>query len=141
MKEPKVADVKKYIAAMLRINKKYVTSERLSRVVGIYPEIISEQLSYFEPTLLMDPSFNLLELIPALKQFVVDKEEEKNSSLMKKVSVKKKEVEIYDSIADFVYKKMTFGGGLVDKNVVLSDKDLKVLKKLVSDEQNRRKNK
>ena len=34
---------------------------------------------------------------------------------------------------------MTFGGGLVDKNAYLSDRDLRVLKKLIQEEQNKRK--
>jgi hypothetical protein len=36
---------------------------------------------------------------------------------------------------------MTIVGGLLDRNVVLSDQDLRILKKLVSDEQANRKNK
>ena len=67
MKEPKVSDIKKFLSGITKINRKYVTSERLSRVVGLYPEIINEQLSYFEPTLKMDPEFNLMELVPQLK--------------------------------------------------------------------------
>ena len=55
------------------------------------------------------------------------------------VVVKKRDVEQYDSIYDFVYRKMTNAGGLLDKNVILSDADLKILKKLISEEQARRK--
>ena len=55
MAGPKVSDVKKYLNGVLKVNRKYVTSERLSKVVGIYPEIINETLSYFEPTIKMDP--------------------------------------------------------------------------------------
>lgn len=140
MKEPKVADIKKYLTSIQKLNKKYVTVERLSRVVGIYPEIIADQLSYFEPILKMDPDFNLVELVPALKKFVIEKEEEKNSTLIKRELVKKKEVEEFDSIVDFIYRKMTYGG-VVDKNAQLSDKDLKIMKKLITDEQNKRKGK
>ena len=140
MKEPKVADIKKYLTSIQKLNKKYVTVERLSRVVGIYPEIIADQLSYFEPILKMDPDFNLVELVPTLKKFVVEKEEEKNSTLIKRELVKKKEVEEFDSIVDFIYRKMTYGG-VVDKNAQLSDKDLKIMKKLITDEQNKRKGK
>ena len=89
MKEPKLVEVKKYLNALVKMNKKYVTSERLSKVVGIYPEIINEQLSFFEPTLMMDPEFNLMELVPALKKFVIDKEEEKSSTLVKRPAIKK----------------------------------------------------
>ena len=139
MKEPKLSEVKKYLSAIIKMNKKYVTSERLSKVVGIYPEIINEQLSYFEPTLMMDPEYNLLELVPTLKKYVVEKEEEKSNSLAKKAPVKKQQSEQFESIADFIYKKMTSAGGLFDRSVVLSDSDLKTLKKLISAEQASRK--
>ena len=140
MKEPKLNDVRKYLNAIVKMNKKYVTTERLSRVVGVYPEVINETLTYFEPMLAMDPDFNLLELVPALKKFVNDKEEEKNNSFIKKPAIKKNDWEQFDSVSDFIYKRMTFTGGLLDRNVVLSDKDLKILKKLITEEQKNRKN-
>ena len=140
MKEPKVADLKKYLNGIIKANKKYVTTERLSRVVGIYPEIIAEHLSYFEPTLLMDPDFNLMELVPAVKKFIVDKEEAKNNvPVNKKVAIKKKQLEEFESIQDFIYRKMTVAGGLLDKNAYLSDTDLRILKKLIAEEQAKRK--
>ena len=138
MKEPKVSDIKKYLNGLIKLNKKYVTTERLSKVVGIYPEHINEALSYFEPLLQMDPEFNLMELVPTLKKYVTDQEE--NKTLIKKPAIKKNELDQYDSINDFIYKKMTSVGGLLDYNIVLSDRDLRVLKKLVQEEQNRRKN-
>ena len=140
MKEPKLSEVKKYLSAIIKLNKKYVTSERLSKVVGVYPEIINEVLSYFEPTLMMDPEFNLMELVPAMKKFVNEKEEAKNTTLVKKAPINKRQLEQYESVSDFIYKRMTFTGGLLDRNVVLSDTDLRILKKLISEEQARRKN-
>lgn len=141
MKEPKQSDLKKYLNSLLKMNKKYVTSERLSRVVGVYPEIINETLSYFEPTLMMDPEFNLMELVPAIKKYLTDKEENKALIASNKKIVKKKEVEQFDSINDFIYKKMTNAGGLLDRNALLSDHDLRILKKLISEEQAKRKKK
>ena len=138
MGAPKASDLKKYLNGLIKINRKYVTADRLSKYVGVYPEIINEHLSYFEPTLKMDPEFNLMELIPEIKKYLIEQEE--NKTLVRKQPViKKKDVEKYESINDFVYKKMTSVGGLLDRNVVLSDIDLKILKKLVSDEQNYRK--
>ena len=137
MKEPKLNEVKKYLSAILKINRKYVTTERLSKVVGIYPEIINETLSYFEPTINMDPDFNLNELIPVLKQYIVE-QEEKNSVAPKAPAIRKKDLQQFESISDFIYQKMTFAGGLLDKNAKLSDSDLRVLKKLISEEQARR---
>ncbi len=139
MKQPKLVEIKKYLNAILKMNKKYVTSERLSKVVGIYPEIINEHLSYFEPTLMMDPEFNLMELVPSMKKYVVEKEEEKSSTLIKKPAIKKQTLEQFDSVSDFIYKKMTLVGGLLDRNVVLSDTDLRILKKLIVQEQQTRK--
>ena len=141
MKEPKVSDIKKYLNGILKLNKKYVTSERLSKYVGVYPEIISDHLSYFEPTLKMDTEFNLVELVPTLKKWLNDQEENKALTSNKKTSLKKRDYEQYDSVSDFIYKRMTIVGGLLDRNVVLSDQDLRILKKLVSDEQANRKNK
>ena len=140
MNEPKVSEIKKYLSGITKINRKYVTSERLSRVVGNYPEIISDTLSYFEPTLKMDPEFNLMELVPVMKQYVINQEENKNLN-NKKVAVKKKDLEKFESINDFVYQKMTSVGGLLDRNVSLSDTDLRILKKLITEEQANRKNK
>ena len=139
MREPKVSDIKKYLNGLLKLNKKYVTSERLSKVVGIYPDVINEHLSYFEPLLAMDTEFNLMELVPTLKKYLVEQEE--NKTLIKKPAIKKAEVEQYSSINDFIYKKMTSVGGLLDYNIVLSDKDLRVLRKLVNEEITNRKNK
>ena len=39
----------------------------------------------------------------------------------------------YENYFDFIYKKLTYGG-MIDRNVNLSDKDLRILKKLISDE-------
>ena len=139
MKAPSITVLKKYLSALTKIKAKYVTAERLSKVVGIYPEIINEQLSYFEPTLMMDPEYNLMELVPTLKKFVIEKEEEKSSTLIKKPAIKKQTLEQYDSVSDFIYKRMTLVGGLLDRNVVLSDTDLRILKKLIVEEQQARK--
>lgn len=141
MKEPKVNDLKKYLSSLVKLNKKYVTAERLSKVVGIYPEIINENLSYFNPMLMMDPSFNLMELVPAIKKFIVDKEINKTLIAEKKKTVKKKDLIQYSSINDFIYKKMTNNGGLFDHSVNLTDTDLKILKKLVVEEIAKRKKK
>ena len=140
MAEPKVNEIKKYISAMEKMKKKYITVDRLSHVIGYYPDVIYQVLSYFEPMLSMDPEYNLLELVPTLKQYVVDKEEEKNVNVIRKPAIKKNDWEQFDSVSDFIYKRMTFTGGLLDRNVVLSDKDLRILKKLITEEQQARKN-
>lgn len=139
MKTPNIGTLKKYLVSLSKIKAKYVTADRLSRVVGVYPEIINENLSYFEPTLMLDNSFNLLELIPAIKEYINDEEEKRAAKAVKKDLIKKKDLEEFDSIPDFLYKKMTNGLGLIDRQANLSDKDLRTLKRLVNDEIARRK--
>lgn len=142
MKTPNITTLKKYLVSLSKIKAKYVTADRLSRVIGVYPEIINENLSYFEPTLMLDNSFNLLELIPDIKKYINDEEEKKAATkLVKKEIVTKRDLEEYDSIPDFLYKKMTNGLGLIDRQANLSDKDLRTLKRLVNEELARRKKK
>ena len=133
MKEPSVKELKKYLQAMAKLPKaKYITSERLSRIVGIYPEVINETFSYFDPMIMMDYEYNLLELVPAVKKYIEEKEA-KRAPTPKPVVVKKDEMEQYDNYFDFIYKKLTYGG-MLNRDVNLSDKDLKILKKLIVEE-------
>ena len=140
MKEPNVKDLKKYLNGMAKLPRaKYITAERLSRIIGIYPEVINENLSFFDPMIMMDYEYNLLELVPAIKKFIEDKEIKK-APIPKPVMVKKEEVDEYENYFDFIYKKLTIGG-MINKSANLSDKDLKILKKLVIEELVNRKNK
>lgn len=139
MKEPSVSTLKKYLSCMSKMKAKYITAERLSKVVGIYPEIISDNLSYFDPTLKMDYEYNLLELVPTIKKYIEDKEKKKDVAIRIE-PITKKDVEQYDSVIDFVYKKMAIGG-FVDKSVNLSSSDLRILKRLINEELNKRKKK
>ena len=132
MKGPSITVLKKYLNAMTKNKVKYMTCERLSRIEGVYPEVIAEPLSYFDPLLNMDPSYDLLVLIPQIKEYIQE-EEEKKASNAPKVMAKKKDINEYESVSDFVYKKMTFAG-MVDRNLVLNEKDLRILKRLVNDE-------
>ena len=132
MKGPSITILKKYLNAMTKSKVKYMTCERLSRIIGVYPEVIAENLSYFDPLLNMDPSYDLLALIPQMKQYIQE-EEDKKVNTAPKVVAKRKDVVEYESVNDFVYKKMTFAG-MVDRNLVLNEKDLRILKRLVNDE-------
>lgn len=121
---------KKYLSAINGSKRKHLTCEALSLHVGIYPEVIAKDLSEFEPMLAMDPSFNLRELVPALQAFIEEQSKEKKEP---RIAVKKAEISQYKSVADFVYNKMTIGG-LVDRNIPLKEKDLKLLRHLVNQE-------
>ena len=132
MKGPSVTVLKKYLTAMSKKKVKYMTCERLSNLVGVYPEVIAETLSYFDPMINMDPAYDLLVLIPQIKEYIQN-EEDKKAPTAPKVVATRKDINGYESVSDFVYKKMTFAG-MVDRNLVLNEKDLRILKRLVNDE-------
>ena len=132
MKGPSITVLKKYLNAMSKNKVKYMTCERLSRIVGVYPDVIADNLSYFDPMINMDPAYDLLSLIPQIKEYIKEEKEKKAPSAPKVVATKK-DVDSYKSVSDFVYKKMTFAG-MIDRNQVLSEKDLRILKRLVNEE-------
>ena len=140
MKKPSSNTIKKYVVAIKNSKRRYVNSDDLSQIVGIYPDIIREAFSYYDPMVNMDLEYNLVDLIPVIEKGDT-KKKVGHKKVNKKVDNKKKEVKLpYKSINDFVYSKMTFGG-MFDKNVSLSDDDLTILKALVVEEQHKRKNK
>ena len=138
MKAPSISVLKKYLSALTKIKAKYVTAERLSRVIGVYPEVINETLSYFEPMLMMDPEYNLLALVPEMKKFINDKEEEKKAPIQPVEIISKKQLEEYESVVDFIYQKMSIGG-IIDRGATLTDRDLRIIKRLATDELKKRK--
>ena len=85
----------------------------------------------------MDMNYNVKDLLPQLEKELVVLEEE-TPKINKPIRITKKEISHYESISSFIYEKMTTGG-LVDKNATLSDKDLKLLKKLIILEEKERK--
>ena len=137
MKAPSVNVLKKYLSAMGKIKGKYITAEKLSRVVGIYPDVILDNLSYFDPMLKMDTEFNLLGLVPAIKKYINDLEEKKVPVQPVDV-INKKQLDEYESVVDFIYKKMTVGG-IIDRGAYLTDKDLRIIKRLATEELKKRK--
>lgn len=112
-------------------SKKWVTLEVLSSWVGVYPDILGEQLSEYDPTALLDPDFDVRAVEEVLRAYV---EEVTNRREEPRVVVTKKKLSEYESVSDFIYKKMTNAGGLFDKDAYLSDVDLATLKKLVNEE-------
>jgi hypothetical protein len=123
----------KIYQALLATSQKYVTSEMLSQSIGIYPDVINDALSLFNPVVTLDVTFNVLELLPAIKQHL---------GSATAVSTKKQRPPSkplpFTTFSDFVYEKMTMAG-IVDRNIQLSEKDLKLAKKLIQNELKARK--
>ena len=134
MNKPSKRQAQRIAAALRKGKKKVITLDALSRLVGLYPDVLGEQLVYFSPMILMDPDINCKDLLPQIEEYIKSFDPVKKEKAPSSVPVKKKEVEEYKGVNDFVYRKMTSAGGLVDRSSRLSEKDLKILHRLVNNE-------
>lgn len=134
MNKPSKKQAQRIASALKKGKRKVITLDALSRLVGVYPDVLGEQLVYFSPLILMDPSINCKELLPQIEEYVKNFEAPKKEKAPSSPAVKKKDVSEYKGVNDFVYKKMTSAGGLVDPSSRLSQKDLKILHRLVNAE-------
>lgn len=119
---------KKYLSAIKNSKIRHLTCEALSRSMGIYPDVIASDLSFFEPMLAMDLSFDLRDILPSLERYIEEQEQAKPKE--HQLHSNSLELRGYESVSDFVYKKMTING-IVSRNAKLSEEDLKILAKLV----------
>ena len=75
MANPNITVVKKIYNAILKSKIKHLTCDSLSYELGIYPDVIAENLSYFDPLIIMDFDYDLRTLRTTLEKFISDKEE------------------------------------------------------------------
>jgi len=139
MDKPKISDIKRIVGAMKRSSQKVITLDKLSRLVGLYADVLSDNLVYFDPMIKFDPSINIRNFLPAMEEYIAPVLPKDATPKAKRIVVTKRELSEYVSIPDFVIKKMTSIGGLVDPTVSFSDEDLKILQKLVNAEIAKRK--
>ena len=140
MNKPAITRVKRILAPLKKTPKKVITLDMLSRMVGLYSDVLSDDLEYFAPLVRMDPSLNLKDLLPQLEAYVSQEEAVKATAPKpKRIVASQKELAQFPNIASFIYAKMTSAGGLVDPSQKLSDEDLHLLRKLVEREVSLRK--
>lgn len=142
--KPSISRLRRIKAVLEKKQKKYVTLDMLSRWVGLYSDVILDELVYFDPMVRMDTSMNMMDLLPSIQEYL--KNINNNNKVIrekkpKRAPVKKKELLEYKSIGDFVYHKMAGPGGLVSPSSELNDHDLRVLELLVKQEISKRKKK
>ncbi len=138
MKPLSLSVLKKYINAINKDKRKVLSLDAFSKVVGVYPDALAEQLSFFDPMLAMSVDYNVRDILPMMEKYVLEEESKKEKTVRRVVS--KKDLLPYSSIQEFIYDRLTFDG-IVDKSAELSDKDLKILKKLINEELGKRKKK
>jgi hypothetical protein len=138
MPEIKKTDIEKVVSALRKSSRKFLSLEGLSSLIGLYPDVLGSELAFFNPTIMMDPSVNVKDLLPTLEAYLAEKENA-SAKRPKRVVATAKDLNEYSSVADFAYKRLTTAGGLIDSSIRLSDHDLRVLQKLVAKEVKSRK--
>ena len=136
MKSISNATLKKYVLALKKMKRKYVSSELLSKEVGIYPEVINETISFFDPMVTLDYQYNLMDLLPQMEEYLGDSGVSRTKTTSKQKAVEPRVNQI--SLSDYIYQKLTIGGFL-DRNRVFTDAELKEMKRLIIEEQKSRK--
>lgn len=116
----------KYISIMEEWSKEEMKVKDLAFKVGIYEDVIANELANFDPLIRLYPDYNILQILPELKKKYQIKKRKQSA-----VTIKADE---YTSVADFVYKNMTMPGGIIDPNISLDKEQLKILRKLANQE-------
>lgn len=127
---PRSKDIRLTLHFLAKSKAKFVSLDMCANAIGIYSDVLGEELSYFAPSIMLDPSFNLKSLVPYLEEYLAKRKKERR----KVKPASQREVDAYDSVAAFVYSKMTSAGGLVDPSLRLDDHDLRLLAKVVKKE-------
>lgn len=124
-----------YLKAINNWKKKTMSVEELSLEVGIYEDVIRDQLASFDPLIRIMVDVDVIALKPELEKYIAAK------TVKRKTTRRKKPHPKYKSVVDFVYRNMTVPGGLINSAVNLSFNQLKDLKKLVNEEYKAKKEK
>lgn len=143
-KQLSISRLRRIKAVLEKKQKKYVTLDMLSRWIALYPDVVSDELVYFEPMIKMDQSLNMMDILPSINEYLAkidEKNKENRITNPRRTPVKKAEVHKYKSVSDFVYRKMAGPGGLISPSAELNDHDLRILELLVKEEISKRKKK
>lgn len=120
-------------------NKKFVSLDMLSRGVGVYSDVLGEDLVLFAPLIFMDSSINMHDLLPEIEKYLEEEALEKSSKpKIKRQTARKKELSEYKNYVDFIYQKMAGPGGLISPTAELNDHDLYLLFSLIKKERQSR---
>lgn len=130
-------NTKKYIQIIKNSKRKVVTVDEVSKKTGEKSDLIRDNLIAFNPLINFDLNYDLHGILNDLENCLASFELE---PVKKRMVVRSSEVDKYKSLLDYIYKKMTIAGGMLDLGYKLNKKDIKMLKKLLKrDEDNLKK--
>ncbi len=128
MKQPTLIFVKKVVSAIKSKKKKYITCEMISKDLGIYPEVIADNLSFFDAMVSLDYEYDIRTLLSDLEQYINSYHANKST---KKNATRTTKLDDDVTIGSFIYDKFTLPGGIIDSSVKLTTAELKQLKTLI----------
>ena len=143
MENPKKVTIRQVVSALNKNKRKNLSLDYLSKIIGIYPDVLGTELSYFCPMILMDPTINVRDYLEDMKRYLSEPSKnvsKKKASKEKRERIYKKELEEYKGIVDFIYKKMTTVGGLLDPGYEVERHDIRIMEKLLQLERKKLKN-
>lgn len=143
MENPKKVTIRQVVSALNKNKRKNISLDYLSKIIGIYPDVLGTELSYFCPMILMDPTINVRDYLEDMKRYLSEPSKnvsKKKASKEKRERIYKKELEEYKGIVDFIYKKMTTVGGLLDPGYEVERHDIRIMEKLLQLERKKLKN-
>ena len=79
--KPSISRLRRIKSTLEKKQKKYVTLDMLSRYVGLYSDVVADELVYFEPMVKMDTSMNMMDVLPLIQKYLaqVDETNKENS--------------------------------------------------------------
>ena len=132
--KPSISRLRRIKSTLEKKQKKYVTLDMLSRYVGLYSDVVADELVYFDPMVKMDTSMNMMDVLPLIQDYLAQVDETNKENREKKPrrqAVRKKELLKYSAVGDCVYQKMTGPGGHIAPSANINDQELQDLKILI----------
>lgn len=126
----------KYLDLIKKSKKKCYFVMDLSNDSGIKEDSLKEELIEVIPMINFDPNINLKDYIEVLSKRYEE------LSLLNKKEVKKRvvrnnEAKEYFGVVDYIYRNMCDDGGLINLSYYLTERDIKLLSKLLKEEKER----
>src|SRR5574344_1105684 len=121
-------NTKRYIQIIKSSKRKVVTVDEVSKKTGEKSDFIRDNLVSFNPLINFDLNYDLHGILTDLENCLLEFESE---PIKKRMSIRSSEVDKYKNMLDYVYKKMTIAGGMLDLCYKLNKKDIKIIKKLL----------
>jgi len=130
MRTSNITLLKKIAHGLRNTKAKFSTADMLANEIGIMPEKIQEACAEYNPLVKIDFGFDLKGMLPLIDARLSELAAQAKPA---RKLITKKKIAPYNSVVEFIYDRMTFGG-IVDKTLTLKDDELRMIRRLAGDE-------